>query len=134
MGKIRLGLLGYCGIYCGSCDIYMSCKAGDREKQQEIADWLKEHHAADCTAEEIRCGGCHGPLDEHWSVGCKVRVCAAGRKVTTCVDCSEYESCVTLEAFYRGGDYASARATLRRIREIGLDGWAAEREAAGDRS
>ena len=67
-------------------------------------------------------------------MGCKVRICAAARKVTTCVDCGEYESCVTLEAFYRGGDYASARATLRRIREIGLDGWVAEREAAGDRS
>ena len=70
MGKIDLRLLGYCGIYCGSCDIYMSCRAGDREKQQEIADWLKEHHSADCTAEEIRCSGCHGPLDEHWSADC----------------------------------------------------------------
>ena len=128
VGKIDLGLLGYCGIYCGRCDIYVSCKTGDRAKQQEIADWLKEHHYAECSAEEICCSGCHGPLDEHWSVGCKVRVCAVDRGVTTCVDCESYGDCDTLETFYKGGDYDSACKTLERIREVGLERWAAEQE------
>ncbi|MFH1502830.1 MAG: DUF3795 domain-containing protein [Candidatus Eisenbacteria bacterium] len=126
MGAIDLNFLGYCGIYCERCDIYVAAKAGDREKQQEIADWINKHHSAECTAVEIRCSGCKGPLDEHWSLACKVRLCASERAVTTCADCGDYDDCETLEAFYRGGDYASARATLERIREVGLEQWAGE--------
>ena len=96
------------------------------EKQQEIADWINRHHNAECTAAEIRCSGCKGPLDEHWSVSCKVRLCASKRGVVTCVECDEYGDCETLESFYRGGDYASARKTLERIKEIGVERWAEE--------
>ena len=128
MGKVDLKLLGYCGIYCARCDIYRACKDGDKPRQQAIADWLNEHMDADCTAEQISCSGCKGPLNEHWSVGCKVRQCASKRGVTTCVECEEYGSCETLESFYRGGDYESARATLERISKIGLDAWMAEQE------
>jgi hypothetical protein len=128
MGKVNLKMLGYCGIYCERCDIFEACTTGNAAKQKEIADWINEHFDAECTPEQICCSGCKGPLDEHWSVACKVRVCASGRGVVTCVDCGEYETCETLESFYRGGDYESARATLKRIREIGLDRWAAEQE------
>jgi hypothetical protein len=128
MKKVDLTMLGYCGIYCPRCDIYEACKSGDTEKQREIADWINKHFHADCTPQQIRCSGCKGPLDEHWSVACKVRVCASKRGVVTCVDCDEYGACETLESFYRGGEYESARATLKRIGEIGLDAWAAEQE------
>jgi hypothetical protein len=128
MAEFDKSMLGYCGIYCGTCDIYVACKTGDRDTQQKIADWLKEHHDVDCAAEDIRCSGCHGPLSEHWSEDCKVRLCAAAREVTTCVDCGEYETCTTLESFYQGGDYESARSTLTRIKEVGLDVWAKEKE------
>jgi hypothetical protein len=126
MGAIDLKFLGYCGIQCKRCDIYVASQEGDREKQQEIADWINRHHHAQCTAVEIRCNGCKGPLDEHWSLACKVRLCAAKREVVTCVDCDEYGSCDTLETFYRGGDYESARKTLERISEVGLEEWISE--------
>jgi len=129
MGKVDLKMLGYCGIYCPRCDIFQACKAGDAAKQREIADWINHHFDAECTPEQIRCGGCKGPLEEHWSVGCKVRVCASKKGVTTCVDCDEYGTCEILESFYRGGDYETARATLRRISEIGLVEWIAEQQA-----
>jgi hypothetical protein len=133
MAKVDLSLLGFCGIYCGTCDIYEACKAGNVQAQQAIADWLKQHYNAECTAAEIRCSGCHGPLEEHWSEGCKVRQCAAARGVATCLDCGEYETCTTLETFYRGGEYESARKTLRRIREVGIDRWVKEMEARLER-
>jgi hypothetical protein len=126
MGAIDLKFLGYCGIYCERCDIYLAAKNGDTEKQQEIADWINRHHSAQCTAAEIRCSGCRGPLEDHWSISCRVRLCASKRGVTTCVDCDEYGSCDTLESFYRGGDYESARRTLQRISEVGIEQWAAE--------
>lgn len=128
--KTDLSLLGPCGIYCGTCDIYVACHTGDAETQKKIADWLRENHGADCAPEDIRCGGCHGPLSEHWSADCTILKCAGARAVRTCADCGEYETCTTLDGFYRGGDYESARATLTRIREIGLDAWAAERESS----
>ena len=52
-----------------------------------------------------------------------------GTELKLCSDCSEYADCDTLESFYRGGDYESARQTLARIKEVGLDTWVKEREA-----
>jgi hypothetical protein len=129
MAEVDLSLLGPCGIYCGTCDIRVACLAADRATQQRIADWLKEHHDMDVAAGAIRCGGCWGPVDEHWSADCKVLACARARGVRVCSDCDEYPGCETLEAFYQGGDYRSARSTLERIREIGLDAWAGEKAA-----
>jgi len=130
MPKLDLKLLGPCGIYCGSCDIYVACTTGNREAQQEIADWLNERYNADCVAAEIRCGGCHGPLELHWSVDCKILKCARERGVVSCAECEDYEGCEKLERFYRSGDYTKARATLERIRTIGLEEWIRERERA----
>jgi hypothetical protein len=42
------------------------------------------------------------------------------------VDCAEYPKCDTLETFYRGGECVSARKTLKRIRDIGLEKWVEE--------
>lgn len=131
MPKIDLGLLGPCGIYCGACDIYVACTTGDRTGQQKIADWLKEHYGGNPQPEEIRCGGCWGCLTEHWSADCKILKCVKARGVRLCCDCGEYDSCTTLETFYQGGDYQPARATLRRVREIGVKAWAEERERGG---
>lgn len=131
MAKVDLSLLGPCGIYCGTCDIYVSSHTGDTKAQQKIADWLKEHADVQCEPSDVACGGCWGCLEEHWSADCKVLKCAKARGVELCSDCGEYETCTTLETFYRGGDYDSARATLRRIREIGVDAWVKEREEGG---
>ena len=128
MAKADLTLVGYCGIYCTRCDIHQACTANDRAKQREIADWINHHFDADCTAEQIRCSGCRGPLEEHWSVGCKVRICASRKGVETCAECDEYGECRTLESFYKGGEYESARRNLERIKEIGLEAWLREQE------
>jgi hypothetical protein len=56
-------------------------------------------------------------------------LCATERGHKLCVDCSEYPDCETLEGFYQGGDYESARATLARISEVGLDTWVKEKES-----
>jgi len=131
MPTIDLTLLGPCGIYCGTCDIRVASQTGDRETQQRIADWIATHAHMDCEAADITCGGCWGRLEEHWSADCKILKCAKARGVRLCTDCGEYESCTTLETFYQGGDYESARANLRRIREVGRDAWAKEREQGG---
>ena len=121
-------LLGPCGIYCGRCDIYLACLTGDKETQEKIAAWLRDHHDADVEAGQICCKGCWGPLGEHWSPDCRILACAKERGYKTCAECPEYETCEILRGFYASGDYESARKTLERIREIGIDGWVEEQE------
>ncbi len=129
MGTIDLKYLGACGIYCEKCDIRVAGASKDRAAQEKIANWIVENCGTECSPEQIHCCGCWGPHEDHWSDDCKVMLCATARGVRLCTDCGEYGSCDTLESFYSGGDYESARRTLERIQEIGLDAWAAEREA-----
>jgi hypothetical protein len=129
VGRINLEYLGACGIYCEKCDIRVAGETGDRATQERIANWIVEHCNAECAPEQIQCGGCWGSHDKHWSPDCKVMLCATERGLKLCVDCLEYPNCDTLEGFYQGGDYESARATLVRIKEIGLDSWVKEKEA-----
>jgi hypothetical protein len=129
MGKIELEYLGACGIYCKNCDIHVAGVTGDRKAQEHIASWIVENSDVECAPSQIQCCGCWGPFDGHWSSDCKVLLCARSRGVTLCVDCDSYDGCETLAAFYGGGDYESARKTLERILEIGLDAWVVEAEA-----
>ena len=129
MGKMNLDLLGACGIYCEKCDIRVAGETGDRKAQERIANWIVENAKVECAPEQIHCCGCWGPHDEHWSADCKVLLCATGRGVKLCSDCDDYGDCDTLESFYQGGDYESARTTLLRIRDIGLDAWVREMES-----
>jgi len=132
MGKIDLEYLGACGIYCKSCDIHIAGETGDRKAQERIADWIVENSDVDCDPSQIRCCGCWGTRDQHWSEDCKVMLCATERGVKLCTNCVEYPGCDTLESFYRGGDYEAARKTLVRIKSIGIDAWTKEKEAGHD--
>ena len=132
MPGIDLNMLGACGIYCGTCDIHVAGEKNDREAQKRIAEWITENFDVECDPAKVRCGGCRGPMDEHWSEDCKVRICAGRRGVKLCVSCEEFPQCETLESFYEGGDYESARRTLLRIAEIGLDAWVMEKEAGSE--
>jgi len=134
VARIDLGMLGACGIYCANCDIHLAGENNDVEAQTKIATWIVENCNTECRPEQIHCCGCWGPRDDtkHWSADCTVMKCARAREVKLCCHCGEYETCTTLEGFYRGGDYEPARETLKRIREIGLAAWMAEREAEVD--
>ena len=129
MGKMNLDLLGACGIYCGKCDIRVAGETGDRAAQERIARWIVENAKVECAPEQIHCCGCWGSHGDHWSADCKVLLCATVRGVKLCSDCDDFGDCDTLEGFYQGGDYESARKTLLRIREIGLDAWVCEMES-----
>ena len=131
MGTIDLNYLGACGIYCETCDIRLAGKTKDQAAQKKIADWIAENCDVDCDPEQIRCCGCWGPGEEHWSADCKVMLCATERGLRLCVDCAEYPDCHTLETFYTGGDYESARQTLARISDVGVEVWKKEMESDG---
>ncbi len=82
--KMDLMMLAPCGIYCGTCDIHVAGRDKDVKTQARIANWLAEHHNADCRPDQIRCGGCWGALADHWSADCKILKCAKERKLKLC--------------------------------------------------
>ncbi|MFQ6100401.1 MAG: DUF3795 domain-containing protein, partial [Anaerolineae bacterium] len=80
-----------------------------------------------CRPEEIRCEGCHGPLDSCWSPECRFRTCTEERDVTFCYECADLP-CDDLSAF--SADRSDIPlANLHRLAEVGFETWLAEKEA-----
>jgi hypothetical protein len=80
-----------------------------------------------CQPEEVRCEGCRGPLDHHWSPDCQFLACTQERGVTFCYECADFP-CDDLCAFS-----ADSRdiplGNLRRLAKVGLGVWLAEQDA-----
>jgi len=131
MGSVDRALIAACGLDCGGCDVYVACTNRDLEKMEEIAEQISRQFQVEIGPEQIICGGCHGPAEEQFSVGCKIRPCAEARGLVTCAECDEVESCGILQAFHGTEMGQSAKANLERIREIGLEAWVKERKARG---
>lgn len=94
-------LVAYCGLYCGACGSYL----------------------------KGRCPGCHENTKAKW---CKIRTCCVERSFASCADCTEFSdpnACAkfnNLIARLFGVLFNSNRqACVLKIREIGLDGYAA---------
>ena len=117
-----IDLAGACGLYCGACGIYRMHKDQDTERLEQAA-----REVFHCQPEEIRCEGCRGPLDRHWSPECRFLACTRERGVTFCYECADFP-CDDLSAF--STDHQDIpTANLRRLAEVGLQAWLAEQDA-----
>jgi hypothetical protein len=115
-------LAGACGLYCGACGIYRMYKDQDVERLEQAA-----REVFHCQPEEIRCEGCRGPLDRHWSPECQFLACTRERGVTFCYECASFP-CEALSAF--NAEHRDIPiASLRRLTEVGLQAWLAEQDA-----
>lgn len=100
-------LVAYCGLYCGACRAY---RVG-------------------------RCPGCHENAKAGW---CKVRTCCTDNRWSTCAECTKHadvQECRwynNLIARLFGLIFRSnRRACIARIKEIGLEPFAAEMAEKG---
>ncbi len=115
-------LAGACGIYCGACGIYRMYKDRDTERLEQAA-----REVFHCQPDDIRCEGCRGPLDRHWSPECRFLACTRERGITFCHECTDF-SCDDLSAF--SADHRDIPlSNLRRLAKVGLAAWLAEQEA-----
>ena len=115
-------LAGACGLYCGACGIYRMYKDKDTERLEGAA-----REVFDCQPEDIRCEGCHGPVDCHWSPDCRFMTCTQDQGITFCYECKDFP-CQELIAFSADSrDFPLSN--LRRLAEVGLEVWLAEQEA-----
>jgi len=105
---------------------------GDEKLRDEILAWFKEKRNLTLKPEQIKCEGCKGPLDVHWSADCKMMLCAKEKDVQYCFECSDFP-CSVLNKFASDGaaHHKKTVENLKRMREVGRDAWIAEQEKNG---
>ena len=76
--------------------------------------------------EKGECAGCRGPLDKHWSPGCKFLPCAKAKGIRYCFECSDLP-CDKLQAFASDGyeHHRLAVENLKQMKALGLGKWLA---------
>jgi hypothetical protein len=118
-------LAAVCGLFCGGCDIYLASH-GDRELQRRIGENVSQVTSREIKPKEIKCEGCWGPLEVHWSADCKMLNCARERGYRFCFECEEYP-CDKLIMF-KDKHYPHVLDNLNRIRQIGVESWLKEQK------
>ncbi len=137
MERLNIGLLGYCGLYCGDCP----------GRRQEIADaaavlvhaleearfdavasslfseQLPHYAALGPTLDFLKAMRCPAVCRERQKP-CDIGECCIGKGFAGCHECVEFESCPKFTRLERlHGD--SCVANLRGIQRLGLEGWLA---------
>jgi hypothetical protein len=117
--------LAYCGIYCAQCSFKA---AAETRKPEHLANMPPKYNAPkyDTFKQEVlggqACPGCKG--DALCGPDCKIKVCAAGQRFTSCADCDVFP-CQILLDFANDGipHHHWALENLQDIRENGVEGW-----------
>ena len=123
--------VAYCGLNCAKCDMYEAAH-GNKRLRDEIVKWFKEERNEIIEPKQIRCEGCKGPLDVHWSSDCKIMLCAKKKGVRYCFQCTDFP-CDTLNAFASDGVSHHKRTigNLKKMRKMGIGGWIAQQTKNG---
>ena len=96
MSKIELGC---CGAYCRTCKVYEigSCKGCKIGYDNGLRDLSKAK--------------------------CKIKVCCIEKKMTSCADCLDYDSCSIIQKFHnhKGYKYGKYRQAIGYIKDNGYE-------------
>jgi hypothetical protein len=123
--------ISVCGLNCAKCDIY-EAGHGNEKTRDETVEWFRKERNEIIEREKIRCDGCRGSLDAHWSSDCKMMLCAKKRGVQYCFQCEDFPC--TLLYDFSSDCIPHHRRTVensRRMKEIGLDAWIEEQKRKG---
>lgn len=107
-------IIAVCGLNCSDCDIY---KAADSPELAEgIVKWFKKNRNVKLNAMDIRCGGCRGKRDEHWSSDCWILKCCVDEKgLEYCSECDDFPCDKLLEWSKESEGYARALNRLKSM-------------------
>lgn len=120
--------IAVCGLNCARCGIYQASYNKDREWQKRIGKSIFGEDA-DINPETIRCGGCRGSLEIHWSEDCNLRKCAEEKGHTYCFECDDFV-CDKLEEFGKGR-HGRTVENMKEMKEIGVDAWLKKQQKKG---
>lgn len=113
--------LGYCGLNCEECPVFISTRNNDNELRQRTAEeWSKLYSNQlgnrELSVNDMRCNGCkseNGILFEGCRI-CPIRKCSKDKNFETCADCNDYEKCEMINGFFTV--HQQAKKNLDNIR------------------
>ena len=105
--------IAFCGLDCETCQARIATIQNDDGLREKVARLWSDLNGVEITPEMINCSGCRidGVKTPYCDSLCPIRQCALSRKVETCGDCGEMESCEKLGAIT--GNNADALKRLK---------------------
>ena len=93
-------MIAYCGLDCEKCDAYIATVHSDQALREKTAKLWAELNSAPILPEHINCEGCRvkGVKTVFCEHMCEIRKCASEKDVSTCGNCPELETCLTVGA------------------------------------
>ena len=101
-------LIAYCGLDCEKCEARIATVNKDGALREKVAREWSELNGVEITSAMINCVGCRvdGVKTPYCEAMCPIRQCAKGRRIETCADCAEMESCPKLAPITAHSDEA----------------------------
>lgn len=123
--------ISVCGLNCAVCDIFRAGH-GDVKLRDEIVEWFGKERNKVVKPDQVRCEGCRGPLEAHWSEDCKMMLCAKNKGFNYCFECEEFP-CAFVREFSEDGvpHHKKTVENAKRMREIGIEAWVEEQKRKG---
>ena len=131
-------LLGYCGLYCGACDIHRTYSAaketGHTPAWSELPTRLTQN--LPFRPKPIVCEGCRSDKVFGGCAICSIRKCAEKKPaISICTECDRYP-CIRFKVFgllnrlfsieRKLPHQTTKLANIRRIEQVGKRAWLAE--------
>ena len=117
---MKIYKLGYCGLFCGACEMFLSTKnirLSVLSKKEDIPETL------------LMCEGCKSKITSIYCRNCSIKKCCMQKGISICAECDEFP-CSVLKAFEN--DYCLHHKGLIRshesIMEIGIETYIREQE------
>ena len=96
-------LIACCGLDCEGCDARIATVGNDNELREKTArKWSEMNNAPEITAATINCMGCRadGAKFAYCSDYCEIRKCVNKKRLNTCGDYKELNSCPIVGAVF----------------------------------
>jgi hypothetical protein len=114
--------LGYCGLNCDTCPIFIASANNDDELRQKTVQELSSLYSdylgkTVLTKKDMNCRGCL--MEQSLFIGCKdclIRECCRAKQFSTCASCADYSTCEILNGFYSVPFHQQAKDNLDKIR------------------
>jgi hypothetical protein len=85
-------LLGFCGLDCGECKVYLATQQNNLEMRTAVAEEWSRLSSRHLKVEDINCVGCMVSDGPHYGACalCEIRAYGLQNKVENCACCSDY--------------------------------------------
>lgn len=122
--------IAVCGLNCAKCPIYQAHHSHDIKFQRRISRSILGDNSKH-PSETIKCDGCRGAPELHWSPECTFKPCAAEKGHTYCFECDNFP-CTKLVSFAKSiPHHKRTIENMKRMREVGLERWIQEQREKG---